>query len=322
MACYPFQRALLIAGILLVGIMRSSCLAVTIHPVWQWVSAQRHVLHDALPKGIENWGLDNSGFALSLTLETNTFRQGDPISLRLVCKNVSQEDSLEVYGLSAGLRTDIEITVLDANGEPVLVNPDAEAERKSGRSSGKSDRCPVGFALVESVSIGHVFQFKPEHTYYVYAAKKVADLKTGKRSQVTSGNAIFRITAPNLVAAPQTLLTNSPVPAAASPNPKRAGITLPLPAPQTRGNHPIRPSAAFAASAQSSDRLVPVTRDRGSLAGPQVQSPSAVLAQASPPERNGMGAVGLAGWLLLGLPLAVLLWILSRAASRAHPPKA
>jgi hypothetical protein len=33
-------------------------------------------------------------------------------------------------------------------------------------------------------------------------------------------------------------------------------------------------------------------------------------------------SIGLVGWLLLAMPLAVLLWILGRAASRARQPRA
>lgn len=296
----------ILTALLLVGSLSSDAIAVSIHPVFTWVSTGRTVPHDALPKGIESWGLDSAGFSMSVTLEKEVFALGESLTLWLVSKNVSGEERAVQRGLAGGMRQDIALTVLDANGEPVLVNPAAEAERVSGRTSGEAKKCAAGMAMEEAVNIAHVFQFKPGHTYYVNATKKVMKLKPLEIGYVTSGNAKFQIVAPDPAAAGQASKTNVAVAATIPVNPKRMGITLPLPTPWITNTRPMVRAAAFSGgTAQQKSTPTPVATGSDSASRGQQSQLAVVSPTAEATSRKLWGS--LFAIALTGLIAAILL---------------
>lgn len=242
----------------------------------------RTVLHDALPKGIESWGLDSTGFSMSVTLEKEVFVLGEPLTLWLVSKNISGEGRAANSVYADGMRQDIALTLLDANGEPVVVNPAAEGERPAGgRTKSITSTCGAGMAIEESINIAPVFQFKPGHTYYVNATKKVMKLKPVEIGYVTSGNAMFSIVAPTAAPGLQPPGTNAAMAATLPVNPKRMGITLPQPTPWITNSRPVIRATAFSGgTAQRKSTSAPVVGGTESSS----QAQHSQLAVGSPTE--------------------------------------
>lgn len=308
-----------ITTMVLISSTRSDALAVSIHPVVGWVPTELLARHDGLPKGIENWGLETAGFDMSITLEKETFVLGETLKLWLVTRNVSDQTQATVHFYASGLRMDIELTVIDANGEPVLVSPVAEAERVSGRSGGKTEWCRVGMAVVESINIANVLQFKPGHSYYVNATKRVASLKTGERSQVTSGNAMFRITTADGTGGVQTPENTVAIAAAIPANPKRMGITLPLPTPWKTNPHPVRPSAAFAGGPSTSKRTAAQVPNLSDAVSGGLTTQSKLITPA-PSETSPRFWTGVFAFALTGLIVAIFVNAVRRKRLTGNGP--
>lgn len=296
-----------LAVLLILRGLISDGLGVSIHPVGSWVPTDRIVPHSALPKGIENWGLDSAGFSMSVTLEKEVFVLGEPLTLWLVSKNISGEERAANSAFVSGLRQDIALTVLDVNGEPVAVNPAAEAERPSGgRIKAITSICRAGMAIEESINIAPVFQLKPGHTYYVNATKKVMNLKPLEIGYVTSGNAKFSIIAPTPTPRLQPPVTNVAVAATIPVNPKRMGITLPLPTPRVTNARPMVRAAAFSGgTAQQKSTPTPVATGSDSASRGQQSQLAVVSPTAEATSRKLWGS--LFAIALTGLIAAILL---------------
>lgn len=171
------------------------------------------------------------------------------------------------------------------------------------RINGTSVDVKPGKADEFGVRLDRLFQLKPNQTYFAYA-KKVES----RDVELVSGNAMFTITGASLPAETPGALTATPATAKSAP---AVAVVQPKASSTRPKTVPVDSQASqppdFKGSGQMQRPIAPTHPDQKTA-----PASSAVLGSS----------VGLAGWLLLGLPLAVLLWILGRATSRARSPKA
>jgi len=249
------------------------------------------------------WGTSMPFGTFGVGASKSEYSQGEPVILRIAVRNDS-DTNLYVYRMyEDGGRRDIKVFLLAANRELVPSILQEKDASRMVRENGRSIDLEPGKADEFGVRLDRLFQLKPNQTYFAYA-KKVA----GRGVELVSGNAMFTITGASPPSETPGALTATPAssksaPAAAGAQPK-ANLTHPK-------TVPVDSQAAQTLDTKSSGHVQrPIT-------------PTNTDQKAAPASASVLGSsIGLLGWLLLGLPLAVLFWILCRAASRARQPRA
>lgn len=246
------------------------------------------------------WGLEAGGFQLGIQTSKDVYGTNEPVHALVTLTNLSLSQGWARQVWERGGMVSLELVLLH-NRE--MVKSRYECDRSPvyyGRSSGRGRILQPGSKFMEGVRIDIQFHLEPNKLYHLYAYR---DAAVGTNfTTVTSGNVSFMIT--NNVPAAGTASASAHVP------------------------HVL---VSATSAVQTSGSLTPTKKEPvGRQEVPTVATKStkqawATAASAStdpktPPAAAGIfgSSIGLVGWLLLGVPLAVLLWILGRAASRTR----
>lgn len=251
------------------------------------------------------WGVEAGGFQLGIQTSKDVYGTNEPVHALITLTNLSAPGGWARQVWERGGMVSLELVLIH---DRELVKSRYECDRSpvySGSSSGRVHRLKPGGKFTEGIRIDLQFHLEPNKLYHLYAYR---DAAVGTNFvTVTSGNVSFMIT--NGVPATGTKATAANVPShvlasAATAIQASASLTPPKREPVVRQEAP--------------------TVATGNLK--QARSPAAPAGtdlKAAPVASAMFGSsIGLVGWLLLAMPLAVLLWILGRAASRARQPRA
>lgn len=295
---------------LLAGLLAAGCLtpaaAITVRLALPWLSTSKLGQHGAWPVGNEYWGLESGGFSLCVVATKETFALGEPITIWLVSKNVSGEDRSVAHTYMGALRTDIELTVIDANGDSVLVTPATQAQTTGARGGGRDEACPVGMARMESFDLAPIFQLQSGHSYYVTAKKKVSG--PDGRWQAISGNALIRIAAPS---GNQPATTNAGVAEPIPFYPNRSGIVMPPlrppPSTNTMPSAPVQRAKAFSGSTEQRKNASAHSAGAGGSSDDGQNASLAITTPTSGDSPSPRRWASIIAIVLMGLVAAILL---------------
>jgi len=251
------------------------------------------------------WGIEVNGLQLGVALSKDVYAPNESVQALITLTNSSATRAWARRDYERGGMTSLELILLHGKE---LVKSRYECDRSPvyfGSSSHRGTVLRPGGKTSDGVSIDVQFHLEPNKLYHLYAIRKAA-IGTNE-FMVTSGNVSFMIT--NGVPATGTKATAANVPphALASAAPAiQASASLTPPK-----REPVGPREAPTVASKSMEQ------------GRNSAAPTRTELKTTPAVSGVLGSsIGLVGWLLLGVPLAVLLWILGRAASRARPPKA
>lgn len=250
------------------------------------------------------WGIEAGGFQLGIQTSKDVYGTNEPVYALVTLTNLSASRGWARQLWERGGMVSLELVLLH-NRE--IVKSRYECDRSPiyrGGSSAQVHRLQPGGKFTEGIRIDVQFHLEPNKLYHLYAYR---DAAVGTNfTTVTSGNVSFMITNGVLAAGTGAASAHVPHVLVSATSAVQASASL---APPNR--EPVGPREAPTVASKSMEQ------------GRNSAAPTSTELKTTPAVSGVLGSsIGLVGWLLLGVPLAVLLWILGRAASRARPPKA
>lgn len=245
------------------------------------------------------WGGEVNGFQLGIETSKDTYGTNEAIHALVSLANLSALRGWAPYEYERGGMTSLELVLLHGRE---LVKSRYLCNRAAvvlGRSSGSVRSIMPGAAAHDGVRLDVQFMLEPNKRYELYAFRKASVGNT--EIMVTSGNVSFIITNGLFVGGGLPPPTDSELTSVASQSTP----------PRSRASDSKQNRASpFAASGSATS---------GTSAAASTDLPNGGGLQDT---RSAPGAsatsVGFGGWLLIGFPLALILWILSRASTRAQ----
>lgn len=171
--------------------------AASFHPLQEWVRGHETVPIAKMQRGTANWGLEAASLAYGIVLDKEEYALGEPIVLHLIAKNQADTKAFIQFAMVGPQRKDLVINLQAGvrNGADPKWKIDVDSLPKGAWINSRNIECQPGFAEVESIRIDQLFDLVPGSSYLVFATRQVSERVTGTKSEITSGNAVFRITA-------------------------------------------------------------------------------------------------------------------------------
>lgn len=262
---------------------------------------------------IISWGTERDGLIQGASFDQDTFQEGQPILFRLTLTNTTAQVFQALHQTLGNYAISISLFVFDERGQAAvpLYRPTPAQMGYNGNRAGAD--CEPHGQVEWGFALDKIFRLEPAKEYFAYARVSVGPSQ--KEIELTSGNARFFVTPTNgnLTAASAAVVT-SRLTAVGKPPPMESYtqpvLRLAEPGSLAAGFHDAtsqRP-ASFAGAA-------PATKPTGG-GGSSVLPAYTDRAEGVSRFTSSGSTIGALGWLLLALPLAVMLWILSRALRR------
>lgn len=256
------------------------------------------------------WGLETQGFQAGVVMSQDVYATNTPVYALITLTNVSAMGGSANHTFERAGMVSLEMILLH-NGE--LVSPKLKVDRSMpyiGRSSGRAYILKIGEVLQDGIRLDIQYPLEAGKEYQFYARRKAFVQK--EEVEVTSGTVSFMITngEPRLASGPPVAggqpVTASPPSAAVKRRPTGSAATTGLLAGQ-----PVTAAAARNGTVLQNANPALAAGPSGS-GGIATKSPSPLALTGS--------SISPGQWVLLGLPLMVLIWVIGRALGRALGP--
>lgn len=246
------------------------------------------------------WGTEANGFQLGIETSKDAYGTNEPVHAQVTLTNLSALRGWSRNEYERGGMTSLELVLLHGRE---LVKSRYLCDRTPGaigRSSGSVNSLKPGKTAHDGVRLDVQFDMEPNKLYHLYAFRKafVGDTEI----VVTSGTISFIITNGLSVAGGLPSPTDSELTSTA--------VSQSTPPSSRASNSKQNRASPFAATASPAS---------GAAAGASTPLPTgSVVKDGRPGIATLASSIGFGGWLLIGFPLLVILWVLKRASKRAH----